>query len=66
MRILATVFRSARGALPLAAALLLAACAMQTGAPGADTGASDPALQDHARWCSTNPPSGYCDVDDHR
>lgn len=66
MQKLAPALRSAGRALPFVAALLLAACKMPSGAPGADSGASDPALQDHARWCNTNPPSGYCDVDDHR
>jgi hypothetical protein len=62
----APCLRPLRYALPLAAALVLAACTMASQTPGPATGASDPTLQGHARWCGMTPPSGYCDVDDHR
>jgi hypothetical protein len=50
----------------LAAALSLGACVQQQTPPPAATGEPDPALQGHAQWCNTNPPSGYCAIDDHR
>ena len=66
MQLLVSRYRRARHALPLAAILLLAACTAPAGTPGPETGASDPVLQGHAQWCNTNPPSGYCDIDDRR
>ena len=48
----------------LAGALILGACGPRP--PAAEIGTSDPALQGHAQWCNTNPPSGYCGVDDRR
>jgi hypothetical protein len=53
--------RYAAGLLLLTAAL--AACAQPPPAPGA---AADAAVQGHAQWCGTNPPSGYCSIDDRR
>ena len=50
----------------LAAALVLGACVPPRAPPASETGASDPALQGHAQWCNTSPPSGYCSVDDKR
>lgn len=35
-------------------------------APPAQSGTSDEAVQGHAQWCGTNPPSGYCSIDDKR
>jgi hypothetical protein len=49
----------------LAATLALAACASSE-PPAAPTGAPDPALLGHSDWCNTNPPSGYCGIDDLR
>jgi hypothetical protein len=63
---LAPWFRSACRVLTFAAVPFLAACVAPSGAPGTDSGGPDPALQGHARWCGTSPPSGYCDIDDHR
>lgn len=54
--------RHAAGLLLLAAAL--AACTPQP--PPAPGVAADEALQGHAQWCGTNPPSGYCTIDDKR
>ncbi len=53
--------RYAAGLLLLAAAL--AGCTQPPPPPGV---AADEALQGHAQWCGTNPPSGYCSIDDKR
>jgi hypothetical protein len=50
----------------LATVLTLGACASQPNAPTAETGEPDPVSLGHSQWCDTNPPSGYCDIDDHR
>ena len=50
----------------LLAVLTLCACATPPAAPMKPGEASDPVLQGHSQWCNTNPPSGYCDVDDAR
>ena len=44
----------------------LAACTPAPPPPPAQSGAPDEALQGHAQWCGTNPPSGYCSIDDKR
>jgi len=49
----------------LAAALAIAACT-PSAPPAAPTGSPDEALQGHSAWCGTNPPSGYCLIDDKR
>jgi hypothetical protein len=46
--------------------LSLTGCATSFAPPAAQTGAPDEALQGHAAWCGTNPPSGYCGIDDKR
>jgi hypothetical protein len=48
-----------------AAGMALTSCAMQS-EPATYGYQSDPALQSHSQWCATNPPSGYCGIDDHR
>jgi hypothetical protein len=50
----------------LAAALTLGACARQPNVPPGQAGEPDPVSLGHSQWCDTNPPSGYCDIDDHR
>jgi hypothetical protein len=55
-----------RLAAALAVALSLGACVPPRATPASETGAPDPALQGHAQWCNTSPPSGYCGVDDLR
>jgi hypothetical protein len=42
---------------------VLAACAPSPPAPNV---AADEAMQGHTQWCGTNPPSGYCGIDDLR
>lgn len=54
--------RYVAGLLLLAAAV--AACTPQPPPPPGV--AADEAVQGHARWCGTNPPSGYCTIDDKR
>ncbi len=53
-----------------AAALALMAAALAgctpPAAPPAQSASPDEALQGHAQWCGTNPPSGYCSIDDKR
>lgn len=46
-------------------AAALAGCTTQP-APPAPSASPDEALQGHAQWCGTNPPSGYCSIDDKR
>ena len=50
----------------LATALTLGACAPNAAPPIPPAAETDPVLQSHSQWCNANPPSGYCDVDDHR
>jgi hypothetical protein len=46
--------------------LLTTALAGCTPAPPAPNVAADEAVQGHTQWCGTNPPSGYCTIDDKR
>ncbi len=50
----------------LAAAFALSACAGPAAEPPPASGEPDEVLQGHSQWCGMNPPSGYCDIDDHR
>ena len=66
---MATMRNSWTGAGRAAAFALLAAlagCSPLLPAPPERSGTADDALKSHAQWCGTNPPSGYCTIDDKR
>lgn len=56
---------SARRAAAFALLAALAGCTPPL-APPERSGTEDEALKSHAQWCGTNPPSGYCTIDDKR
>ena len=65
---MATMRNSWTSAGRAAAFALLAALAGCTPppAPPERSGTGGDALKSHAQWCGTNPPSGYCTIDDKR